>query len=480
MSKNAAESLALTRIRSLLDEESFVEIGKAVTARNTDFNLQEKAVSGDGVATGYGLINGKLVFVYSQDPSVFHGAVGEMHARKIVNVYKMAIRMGAPIIGLLDCAGFRLQEATDALEAFGSIYGQQIAGSGVIPQITAVLGKCGGGLAMIPGLADFTFMESGKGKVFVNSPNALKENEISKCDTSACGFQETETGLADGSGTEAEIFAQIRELVDMLPSSSEDDDSYEECADDLNRICPELENAADDPAVLLSQIADGFRFLELKKDYAPEMAVGFVRLNGATVGVIANRSKLYDTDGSVQMEFDGSLSAQGCQKAAEFVKFCDAFSLPVLSVTNVNGYSASVENEKLMAKAAASLVGALAEASVPKVNVITKEAYGSAYIAMNSKSVGADMVYAWPEAQIGMMDAKLAAEIMYAGSGNDVIAEKTKEYRALQSSADAAAKRGYVDCLVSPEDTRKYVIEAFEMLFSKRESRPEKKHNTIV
>ena len=237
---NTAQSLASTRITSLLDENSFVEIGGCVTARNTDFNMQQKETPADGVVTGYGVIDGNLVYVYSQDASVLGGSIGEMHARKIAAVYDMAMKMGAPVIGLVDCAGLRLQEATDALNAFGELYLKQTMASGVVPQITAVFGTCGGGLALVPALTDFTFMESKKAKLFVNSPNALDGNEISKCDTSSAKFQSEEVGLVDFTGTEEEIFAGIRELICMLPANNEDDMSYEECTDDLNRVCTDL------------------------------------------------------------------------------------------------------------------------------------------------------------------------------------------------------------------------------------------------
>ncbi len=419
---NTAQSLASTRINSLLDENSFVEIGGFVTARNTDFNMQQTETPSDGVITGYGVIDGNLVYVYSQDASVLGGTIGEMHAKKIAGLYDMAMKMGAPVIGLVDCAGLRLQEATDALNAFGEIYLKQslasgvipqitavfgncggglalvpgltdftfmesknaklfvnspnaldgkygvidgnlvyvysqdasvlggtigemhakkIAGlydmamkmgapviglvdcaglrlqeatdalnafgeiylkqslaSGVIPQITAVFGNCGGGLALVPGLTDFTFMESKNAKLFVNSPNALDGNRTEVCDTAAAAFQSEEAGLVDFVGSEEEIFAGIRQLVTMLPANNEDDDSYEECTDDLNRVCADLANAAGDTAILLSQISDNGVFVETKAAYAKEMVTGFIKLNGMTVGAVANRTEVYDEEGN--------------------------------------------------------------------------------------------------------------------------------------------------------------------------------------
>ena len=476
---STAQTLAGKRIASLLDENSFVEIGGYVTARNTDFNLSEKETPADGVITGYGVIDGSLVYVYSQDVSVLNGSIGEMHAKKITNLYDLAMKTGAPIIGLLDCAGLRLQEATDALNAFGEIYTKQVMASGVIPQITGIFGTCGGGLAVVPALTDFTFMEANKGRLFVNAPNALEGNEISKCDTSSPAYQSEHAGLVDVMGSEEDILAQMRELVSMLPSNFEDNSSYIECTDDLNRICPDLENCAGDTSIALSQIADNQEFFEVKAEYAKDMVTGFIRLNGATVGCVANRSELYNEEGEKTETFEKVLSARGCKKAAEFVKFCDAFDIPVLTLTNVKGYKATKCSEANMARSAAELTNAYISATVPKVNVVVGEAFGSAYLTMNSKSTGADMVFAWPNAQIGMMDAKLAAKIMYADADAATINEKAAEYAMLQSSALSAAKRGYVDTIIQAEDTRKYVIGAFEMLFTKRENRPSKKHGTV-
>ena len=349
----------------------------------------------------------------------------------------------------------------------------------MIPQVTGIFGTCGGGLAIASSMTDFTFMEEKKGRLFVNSPNAIDGNEISKCDTSSAKFQSEETGLVDGVGSEEEIIAQMRALVSMLPANNEDDMSYTECTDDLNRVCTELANCVGDTSIALSQIADNNVFFEVKSSYAKDMVTGFIRLNGATVGCVANRTEVYDAEGNKTEEFDNVLSARGCKKAAEFVDFCDAFDIPVLTLTNAKGYKATKCAEANMAKAAAALTYAYTNATVPKVNVVIGAAYGSAYLTMNSKSTGADMVFAWPTAEIGMMDAKLAAKIMYAGADAATINEKAAEYATLQSSAQAAAKRGYVDTIIEAEDTRKYVIGAFEMLFTKREDRPSKKHGTV-
>ena len=476
---STTSSLASKRIESLLDENSFVEIGALVSARATDFNLKQTDTPSDGVVTGYGVINGSLVYVYSQDAAVLNGSVGEMHAKKITNLYDLAMKTGAPVIGLIDSAGLRLQEAADALNAFGEIYLKQTLASGVIPQITAVFGSCGGGLALLPTLTDFTFMESTKAKLFVNSPNALDGNSTAKCDSSSAAFQSSESGIVDTVAEEAEIYAKIRDLITMLPSNNEDDASYDECTDDLNRVCADIANCAGDTAIAISQIADNNVFFEIKENYAKDMVTGFIKLNGMTVGCVANRTEVYDENGEVCEKFDAVLSPNGCYKAADFINFCDAFDIPVLSLTNVKGYAATISSEKGIAQAAAKLTYAFANATVPKVNVIIGKAFGSAYVAMNSKAIGADITIACSDAEIGSMDANLAAKIMYEGKGADVIKEKAAEYAALQTSATGAARRGYVDQIIEAADTRKYVIGAFEMLFTKREDRPSKKHGTV-
>lgn len=472
-------SKASQRIAALLDENSFVEIGALVTARATDFNLKQTETPSDGVVTGYGVIDGNLVYVYSQDASVLNGSVGEMHAKKIVKLYELAMKTGAPVIGIIDSAGLRLQEATDALNGFGEIYLKQSLASGVIPQITAIFGNCGGGLAIIPTLTDFTFMEEKNAKLFVNSPNALEGNTTEKCDSSSAVFQSEESGNVDVVADEATIFAQIRELISFIPANNEDDMSFEECTDNLNRVCADLAGCVGDTAIALSTIADNNVFFEVKGNYAKDMVTGFIKLNGVTIGAVANRTEVYNAEGEVTDKFDTALSAKGCEKAAEFINFCDAFEIPVLSLTNVKGYKACMCSEKKIAKAVAKLTYAFANATVPKVNIIIGKAYGSAYVAMNSKAIGADITMAWPDAEIGSMEAHLAAKIMYEGKGSEVIEEKAAEYAALQTSAASAAKRGYVDQIIEAADTRKYVIGAFEMLFTKREDRPAKKHGTV-
>lgn len=473
-------SKASQRIAALLDDNSFVEIGGLVTARATDFNLKPNETPSDGCITGYGVINGNLVYVYSQDASVLNGTIGEMHAKKITNLYDLAMKTGAPVIGLIESAGLRLQEATDALAAFGEIYLKQTMASGVIPQITAVFGTCGGGLGLFPTMTDFTFMEEKNAKLFVNAPNALDGNVITKCDSSSAKFQAEESGIVDVVADEATILEKVRELVSFLPANNEDDASFlEDCTDDLNRVNPEIAGCVGDTSVALSILADDNNFFEVKSGYAKNMVTGFLRLDGVTVGAVANRSEICDEEGKVAEKLDAVLTADGCEKAAEFVNFCDAFGIPVLTLTNVKGYEATLASEKTIAKAAAKMTYAFANATVPKVNVVIGKALGTAYVVMNSKAIGADITMAWPDAQIGAMDGKLAAKIMYDGQGADVINEKAAEYEALTLNVTSAAKRGYVDQIVNAADTRKYVIGAFEMLFTKSEDRPAKKHGTV-
>lgn len=467
-------SKASQRIASLLDENSFVEIGAKVTARATDFNVNANDTPSDGVVTGYGVIDGNLVYVYSQDASVMGGSIGEMHAKKIVNLYDMALKMGAPVIGLIDSTGLRLEEASDALNAFGELYASSALASGVIPQISAVFGSCGGGLSLVPALSDFVFMEK-SAKMFVNSPDGICGNNAAKCDNSASDFQAAETGVVDMVADEATIYASIRELVAMLPSNCEAT-AFDECEDDLNRACEGIEGCVGDTSIAVSMLADNGFVFETKADFAKDMYTALIKINGDTVGVVANRTEVFDEEGNSVEKFDCALSAKGAQKAAEFVNFCDAFEIPVVTLTNVAGFKACMCCEKRAAKEAAALTAAFANATVPKVNVIIGQAFGTAGVVMNSKALGADMVFAWDSAKIGMMDSKFAAQIICSGKDADAVAECAKKYDELQNSVDSAARRGYVDTIIAAADTRKYVAGALDMLYTKAVDTPAKKH----
>ncbi len=477
-SRSAVESgakAARGRIASLLDPQSFVEIGAYVKSRSTDYNMQKKDTPADGVVTGYGTIEDRLVYVYSQDASVLGGAVGEMHAAKIVALYRKAVEMGAPVIGIIDSQGLRLQELTDALAGYGKIYAAQAQASGVVPQITVVAGTAAGGAAVIPGLSDFTFMIDKQSKVFVSSANAMEKGTDFDA-IAAASVHGAKTGLADFvCADEAECFAKVRALVDMLPANNGEDAPIYEDLDDLTRVSDVLnavvpeDGSGFDVRGVLAELADASQFMEVKAEYAKSMVVGFMRLNGGTVGVVANNSA----------EEQGVLTVGACRKAAQFVRFCDAFELPILTVTDTVGFVASKDEENAgLAQAAAELTSAFAQATVAKVNLITGKAYGSAAMVMNSKETGADVVLAWPSAEVAVMNAQSAARILYAeelNNGAD-LAEKTEEVAEL-STPYAAAARGSVDDIIEPAQTRKHLLVAFGMLAGKQQLSPAKKHS---
>jgi len=476
---------ALSRIESILDDSSFVEIGALVTARNTDFNSQEKKAPSDGVITGFGAINGNPVYIYSQDASVLNGTIGEMHAKKIVNLINLAFKTGTPIIGLVDCAGIRLQEGQDALNSLGRIYTKMSECSGIIPMLTAIYGDCGGGLAVLAKLSDFTFMEEKKAKLFVNSPNALEGNYEEKLDTASAKFM-SESGVVDFVGDEDYIANGIRNLISILPANYEEGQLVDiSSKDDLNRVCENALANVLDPSLVLKEISDDNLFIEVKKNYAKEMVVGFISIDGITVGAIANRSAIYNEKGEKEDEFSKALTVKGAKKAAGFVKFCNALEIPIVSLTNVAGFDSSVKAEEEMAEAVAKLTYEFASADVPKINIIVGDSYGSAYVAMNSKSVGADIVYAWNGVKVGTMDAGEAVKIIYADEikeskdFNETLSKKRSEFEEKNNSALALAKRGYLDTIIEPEYTRQYLAAAIEMLYGKQELRPNKKHGTI-
>ena len=463
------DSAAAKRIRSVLDPDSFVELGAFVTARSTDFNLSDRETPGDGVVTGYGTVEGRLVYVYSQNADVLGGSVGEMHAKKIIRLYKMAVKMGAPVLGLIDCAGLRLEEATDALSAFGALYRAKALASGVIPQVLAVFGSCGGSLAVSAAMADFTFVEQDCGKLFIHSANAVAGCTDKDLDNASAAFQAEKSGVADFTGSEEDVYAGIKELLSVLPSSFEEEAPQEDTEDSLNRL---LENAeCMDADALLAAISDDGLVVEPGKDYGPTLKTAFIRLNGCTVGAVANCGEEY--------------CWKGAAKAAKFIRFCDAFSIPVLTLVNVKGFKKTINTEYFMADAAASLAAAYASATVPKVTVITGAAHGTAGNVLGSKGLGTDLVYAWNTANIALMDAGDAVKVMYAEelekaeNRKALYDEKVAAYNALQADACAAARRGFVDDVIAPEVTRKRVIAAFEMLYMKSEDLPAKKHGTI-
>ncbi|MCR4830333.1 MAG: carboxyl transferase [Pseudobutyrivibrio sp.] len=437
---------AQARINALLDENSFVELQSLVTSRSTDFNLDAKKEPSDGVIIGHGLVDGTLVFVFSQNADVLGGTIGEMHAKKILSVYDMALKVGAPVIGFIDCGGVRLQESFDALEALGSVIERAADVKGVIPQLICVAGNCGGGLSVLPALADFTFMVDGA-SLFLNSPDAITGNSSDKCDTSSASFQFEEAGTVDVHGTLDEVVSSMRQVISMIPND------IVEATDDLNRAAEGLEGKLTDAAAVATELADNREFLELKAGFAKEMVTGLMKLDGVTIGVVGNR----EVDG------EAYLSAVGCEKAADFVDLCDMYEIPVLSITNVAAFKACTCQEKRLPRALAQMTQRFVDASIPKLNLITKQAYGTPYVLMNSKSLGADLVYAFDSSSVGAMEASKAAKIL-ADNGTDAAAIE-KDYAALQDNALTAAAHGHIDRIVSMADSRKYIIAGFEMFF---------------
>jgi len=439
-------SQAQARINALLDDNSFVELQSLVTSRNTDFNLDAKKEPSDGVIIGHGLVDGTLVFVFSQNADVLGGTIGEMHAKKILSVYDMALKVGAPVIGFIDCGGVRLQESFDALEALGSVIERAADVKGVIPQLICVAGNCGGGLSVLPALADFTFMVDGA-KLFINSPDTISGNSSDKCDTSSATFQFEEAGTVDMHGSLAEVVSSMRQVISMIPND------IVEASDDLNRAAEGLEGKLTDAAAVATELADNRQFVELKAGFAKEMVTGLIKLDGVTIGIVGNR----EVDG------EAVLSAAGCEKAADFVDLCDMYEIPVLSITDVAAFKSCTCQEKRLPRALSQMTQRFVDASVPKINLITKQGYGTPYVLMNSKSLGADLVYAFDSTSVGAMEASKAAKIL-ADNGTDAAAIE-KDYAELQDSALTAAAHGHIDRIVSMADARKYIIAGFEMFF---------------
>ena len=453
---NRETSSAVTRIKSLLDEFSFVEIGRLAEARSTDFNMAEKKAPSDGVVTGYGTIDGSLVYIYAQDSAVLGGSIGEMHARKIANLYSMAMKNQAPVISLIDCSGVRLEEADDALFGLGRIFKKQTLASGQIPEITVVFGNCGGGLTVLAGLSDFVAMEAKDARMYVNAPDAVqgnKDDKIAKAETQAAN------GLVDFYGTEDEIFAQIRKLVSILPGSNDEGGVQDENTDDLNRSVGAFDTLDAEEAA--KQLSDNGVFIETKKGYSKDVLTGLAQIGGETVGLVLNKS--------------ANLTWKGAEKAAKLVTFCNAFDLPVVSVVDVKKYNNTECTEKFMPEAAARLAYAYANADVPMITIV-KNAYGTAGVAFGSKALGADAVYAYEGSGFGILDAKKAAEILADSDEEKAALEKDFGEKA---TALAAAKRGYVDDIIAPEETRQRVAAALQMLNWKSVYRPDKKHGTV-
>lgn len=447
-------------IENLLDDNSFVEFGKLITARNTDFNGMEPKEESDGVITGHGLINDRLVFVYSQDVSVLGGSIGEMHAKKIIDLYKMALKVGAPVIGFVNSNGVRLYESMDAIEAIGGIIKQASIASGVIPQILGVVGNCGGCLSVLASMNDYVVMLD-DAKMFINSPDTIDGNYTDKVDSSSASYQ-FDNGNVDVIATEDSMPILIRNYIDIVPNNNTDSIMDDVSEDDLNRGISY--NGIDDVKSFIEEIADDHIFVETKCGIT-NVVSGFIKLNGQTIGVAANS------------EDDGKsyLNLEGAGKLTDFVNYCDAFSIPILTITSIDGFYADFNTEISMGNALSKLAFAFTSATVPKINLIVGKVMGSGYIFMNSKALGADMVYAYSDAKMAIMDENIAAKIL-SNEGDDV-SLIARTYEETNTGIENGAKRGYIDRIIEPVDTRKYLIDGFEILYSKNSYYDIKKHN---
>lgn len=478
---------ARERINALLDDGSFVEIDAFVTHRCNEFGMDCVEAPGEGVVTGYGTVDGRLVYVYAQDFTVIGGSLGEMHAKKICKVMDMAAKMGAPIIGMNDSGGARIQEGIDALSGFGEIFYRNTLSSGVIPQISVIMGPCAGGAVYSPAITDFIFMVENTSQMFITGPQVISSVTGETVTSEELGGAETHTsksGVAHfKAANDEECIAKIRKLLSYLPSNNLEEAPYEPSTDEINRlsenltaIVPDEPNKAYDIKKVIAEIVDNADFFEVQENFAMNIVVGFARMNGQVVGIVANQPKV----------MAGSLDVNSSDKAARFVRFCDSFNIPLITLTDVPGYFPGVEQETNgIIRHGAKLLYAFSEATVPKINVILRKAYGGAYIAMNSKNLGADMVMAWPTAEIAVMGPDGAANIIFKKdikNSADPVAtrnEKIQEYRNKFASPYEAAKRGYVDDVIEPDSTRPRIIAALEMLASKRETRPAKKHGNL-
>ena len=483
----SGKKTARERIEMLLDEGSFVEVDAFVEHRCMEFSMPQTKAPGEGVVVGYGTIDGRLVYVYSQDFTVIGGSLGEMHAKKICKVMDMAMKMGAPIIGINDSGGARIQEGVDALSGFGDIFYRNTIASGVIPQISVIMGPCAGGAVYSPAITDFTFMVEKTSQMFITGPQVVDSVTGEKITAEELGGAATHTSKSGVAHFKAEsdeaCLEQVKRVLSFRPSNNLEPAPCYECTDDLNRlseklttIVPDSANKAYDIKAVIAEVVDNGDFFEVQSDFAKNIVIGFARMNGSSIGIIANQPNVSA----------GSLDVDSSDKAARFVRFCDSFNIPIVTFTDVPGYLPGVNQEhEGIIRHGAKLLFAFSEATVPKVNVIIRKAYGGAYIAMNSKHLGADMVFAWPTSEIAVMGPEGAANIIFRkdiAAAADPIAErsaKIEEYRNKFASPYEAAKRGYVDDVIEPDSTRPRIISALEMLASKRVEMPGKKHGNM-
>jgi propionyl-CoA carboxylase beta chain len=477
---------ARERIHFLLDEGSFEEIGMLVTHRATDFGLAKEKYLGDGVVTGYGKINGRLVYVFSQDFTVFGGSLSETHAEKICRIMDMAMQNGAPVIGLNDSGGARIQEGVVSLGGYADIFYRNTLASGVIPQISAIMGPCAGGAVYSPAITDFIMMVENTSYMFVTGPNVVKtvtHEEVTSEELGGASTHSTKSGVTHFScANEIECINNIKKLFSYMPSNCEDLPprlKYEEGNEtriELNNIIPANPNQPYDIREVINHVVDGDTFLEVHKNFAENIVVGFARIGGRSIGVVANQP----------MFLAGVLDNHSSTKAARFVRFCDCFNIPLLVFEDVPGFLPGTDQEwNAIITNGAKLLYAFSEATVPRITVITRKAYGGAYDVMNSKHIGADMNYAWPSAEIAVMGAKGAAEIIFkkeigkAENPADKWKEKEQEYNELFANPYKAAEHGFIDEVIEPSETRSKLIKAFKMLENKAVKLPKKKHGNI-
>ncbi|WP_412984732.1 acyl-CoA carboxylase subunit beta [Pontimicrobium sp. IMCC45349] len=477
---------ARERVNYLLDEGSFEEIGALVTHRTTDFGMADMQFFGDGVVTGYGTVDGRLIYVFAQDFTVFGGSLSETHAEKICKIMDLAMKVGAPVIGLNDSGGARIQEGVRSLGGYADIFYRNVMASGVIPQISAIMGPCAGGAVYSPAMTDFTIMVQDTSYMFVTGPNVVKtvtNEEVTSEELGGASTHSTKSGVAHvTSANDVESLEDVKKLLSYLPQNNKEKpkdlpfEFKDEIRDSLSNIVPDNPNKPYDMHEVINGIIDEDSFYEIHKDFAENIIVGFARLGGKSVGVIANQP----------MFLAGVLDVNSSTKAARFVRFCDAFNIPLLVLEDVPGFLPGTDQEwNGIIVHGAKLLYAFSEATVPRITVITRKAYGGAYDVMNSKHIGADMNFAWPTAEIAVMGAKGAAEIIFkkeiktAENPEEKWKEKEAEYAEKFANPYRAARRGFVDEVILPKETRRKLIKAFSMLEDKKAKNPKKKHGNI-
>ncbi|HKO79354.1 MAG TPA: acyl-CoA carboxylase subunit beta [Chitinophagaceae bacterium] len=477
---------ARERISLLMDPGSFEEIGALVVHRTKDFGMEDQQFYGDGVVTGYGTINGRLAYVFAQDFTVFGGALSETHAEKICKVMDLAMKTGAPMIGLNDSGGARIQEGVRSLGGYADIFYRNVLASGVIPQISAIMGPCAGGAVYSPAITDFTLMVEHTSYMFVTGPNVVKtvtKEEVSSEELGGASTHSTKSGVTHlTAANDMSCIEQVKKLLSYMPQNCEDTTPKfpytlgDETRELLEMIVPESNNQPYDMRTVVEGICDGNSFFEIHKEYATNIVVGFARLAGRSIGIVANQP----------ISLAGVLDIESSRKAARFTRFCDSFNIPLLVLVDVPGFLPGTDQEwHGIITNGAKLLYALSEATVPRVTVITRKAYGGAYDVMNSKHIGADMNFAWPTAEIAVMGAKGASEIIFkkeiaeAANPAKKLMEKEAEYAEKFATPYLAAERGFIDEVIEPKDTRKKLIKAFAMLENKVAKLPRKKHGNI-